>query len=174
VPRHPLPALSAETRCALEQDYRWGDTPLLRQRAQIVLLAYALPDQYAVARAVRRSLDTIQRTLALWRGGGRSALRPPPRHMPATVRKRSIPWQKALAEAMEAGPEACGIPRPTWSAPLLAQYLNEQTGVEVGERTVRRGLASLGYVCRRPTWSVRHKAQEQENYAPKRRGSKRS
>src|SRR3982751_4229257 len=102
MPRHPLPELSAEARSALEHDYRYGESPLLRQRAQIVLLAYSLPDQYAIAPAVRRSLDTVQRTLALWRSGGRSALRPPPRHMPATVRKRSVAWQKALAKAMEA------------------------------------------------------------------------
>jgi transposase len=173
VPRYPLPPVSDEELAALEHDYRHGESALLRQRAQIVLLVYSLPNQYEVARAVRRSLDTIQQTLALWRRGGRSALRPPPRQMPATVRKQSLAWQKALAHAMEAGPEACGVPRPAWTAPLLAQYLNQTTGVEVSERTVRRGLASLGYVCRRPTWTVRHRAEEQEHYAPKRRGSKR-
>ena len=40
--------------------------------------------------------------------------------------------------------------------------------------TVRRGLESLDYVCRHPTWTVRHKAEEQPDYLPKRRGSKRS
>jgi len=44
----------------------------------------------------------------------------------------------------------------------------------VSERTVRRGLALLDYVCRRPTWTVRHKAAEQPDYLPKRRGSRRS
>ena len=159
---------------ALERDYRYGDSRLVRQRSQIVLLVYTLPNQAAVAQAVRCSLDTIQRTLALYRQGGRSALRPRPQPRKEPVRKRTLSWQKALASAMEAGPAAGGLTRPAWTAPLLAEYLKEQTGIAVDERTVRRGLESLGYVCRRPTWTVRHKAEEQPDYHPKRRGSKRS
>jgi transposase len=75
---------------------------------------------------------------------------------------------------MEQGSEACGIARPTWSAPLLAQDLVEQTGVLVSERTVRRGLKSLGYVCRRPTWGLRQRAEQEADYLPKEKGSKRS
>jgi transposase len=71
---------------------------------------------------------------------------------------------------MEQGPAACGVPRPSWTAPLLASYLTEQTGIVVSERTVRRGLESLDYVCRRPTWTVRHKAEEQPDYLPKKAG----
>jgi transposase len=172
--RYPLPSLEAAELAALERDYRTGEHRLVRQRAQIVLLVYSLPSQEDVAQAVRCSLDTVQRALTLYRKGGRAALRPqrPPRQEP--VHKRTLAWQKALAAAMEAGPEACGYARPTWTAPLLAEYLEQQTGVGVDESTVRRGLASLGYVCRRPTWTVRHKAEEQENYAPKGRGSKHS
>jgi transposase len=174
VPKHPLPPVDAEESAALERDYRYGESRLVRQRSQIVLLVYTLPNQAQVAQAVRCSLDTIQRTLALYRAGGRSALRPRPQSKPEPVRKRTLSWQKALAEAMAAGPAAGGLARPTWTAPLLAEHLSQQTGVAVGERTVRRGLESLGYVCRRPTWTVRHKAEEQPDYAPKGKGSKRS
>src|SRR4051812_20492365 len=62
---------------------------------------------------------------------------------------------------MQQGPEACGMARPTWSAGLLDRYLAERTGIAPGERTARRGLASLGYRLGRPTWSVRHKAEEE-------------
>src|SRR3989304_4866942 len=68
---------------------------------------------------------------------------------------------------------ARGIPRPTWTAPLLAKYLAEKTGIAVGEWTVRHHLALLDYVCRRPTWTVRHKAEEQPDYAPKKTGTQR-
>jgi len=170
--RYPLPPLSAEERSALEGDHRTGESHLLRQRAHIVMLAYSLPDQVAIAAAVRCSLDTVQRALALYRKGGRMALRLRPRRRTEPVRKRTLLWQKALAEAMQAGSQACGVARPTWSAPLLAKYLKEKTGVEVGERSVRRGLASLGYVCRRPTWILRSKAEEQPDYHPKGKGSR--
>jgi hypothetical protein len=75
---------------------------------------------------------------------------------------------------MERGPRVCGVPPPTWTAPLLATSLTEQTGIQVGERTVRRGSAALDYVCRRGTWTVRHKAEEQPDYLPKPPGSKHS
>jgi transposase len=166
------PLLSSEERAALEHDYRYGSERLVRHRSHIILLATELATQIEVAQVVHCSPDTVRKTLARYRTGGRAALR---RRTPQKMRggRRTLAWQKALAEAMEQGPEACGVSRPTWTAPLLAAYLAETTGAVVSERTVRRGLESLGYVCRRPTWTVRHKAEEQADYLPKRRGSRR-
>lgn len=164
--------LSAQERAALDQDYRYDPDPLVRRRSHIVLLARELETQSEVARVVRCSTDTVRRTLALYEQGGRSQLRRRPA-LPWHTAKRTLAWQKALAEALARGPEACGVARPTWTAPLLAEYLAAQTGIRVDEATVRRGLDSLGYVCRRPVWSVRHKAEEQADYLPKRKGSKR-
>jgi transposase len=167
------PVLSAPERAALEHDYRSGPDRLVRQRSHIVLLATQLDTRIAIAEVVHCSPDTVGKTLALYQQGGRSALR---RRRPQKLRRarRTLAWQKALALAMEEGPRACGVPRPTWTAPLLARYLAEATGVAVSERSVRRGLASLGYRLGRPTWSVRHKAEEEPDYLPKRPGSKRS
>jgi transposase len=167
------PLLSAPERAALAHDYRFGPDRLVRQRSHIVLLATQLDTRKALAQIVHCSPDTVAKTLTLYQQGGRSALR---RRRPQKLRRarRTLAWQKALALAMEAGPRACGIPRPTWTAPLLAHHLAQTTGVAVSERSVRRGLASLGYRLGRPTWSVRHKAEEEPDYAPKRPGSKRS
>jgi transposase len=166
------PCLSAEERTALESDYRYGSDRLVRHRSHIVLLSTELETQIEVAQVVHCSPDAVRRTLALYRTGGRMALR---RRTPQKVRaaQRTLSWQKALADAMEQGSEACGVSRPAWTAPLLVVYLAETTGIVVSERTVRRGLESLGYVCRRPTWTVRHKAEEQPDYLPKRKGSRR-
>jgi transposase len=138
-----------------------------------VLLSGQLETQAGIARVVGCSLDTVQRTLKLYCQQGRHALRGRVR-LRSSRRRRTLDWLKALAGAMQAGPETCGVKRPTWTAPLLAQYLTEQTGVEVGEHTVRRGLKTLDYVCRRPTWVVRQKAEAEPDYRPKPRGSKRS
>jgi transposase len=166
------PLLSSEERAALEHDYRYGSDRLVRQRSHMILLSTELETQIEVAQVVHCSPDTVRKTLALYRAGGGAALR---RRKPQKGRGagRTLAWQKALAAAMEQGPEACGVSPPTWTAPLLASYLGEKTGAAVSERTVRRGLESLGYVCRRPTWTVRHQAEEQPDYLPKRRGSKR-
>jgi transposase len=167
-----MPPVSAAELAALEHDYRYSDSRLVRQRSQIVLLAYELETQTAIARAARCSIDTVRRTLALYRQGGRAALRRRAWSKPHPGRVNLV-WQKELARAMAEGPQACGVPRPTWTAPLLAQYLAEETGIAVGERTVRRALALLDFVCRRPFWTVRHKAEAEADYLPKRRGSKR-
>lgn len=167
------PFLAPEERQALERDYRYGSTRLVRQRSHIVLLSTQLDDQGHIARVVGCSPDTVQRTLKLYRQGGRHALRGRVRlRQPRT--RRTLAWQKALAYAMEQGPRACGVDRPTWTAPLVARHLSEQTGVEVAERTVRRGLDSLGYVCRRPTWVLRQRAEAEPGYYVKAKGSKRS
>jgi transposase len=168
-----MPAPSAAELAALEHDYRFGETRLIRQHSHIVLLAYDLDSQDAIARAVRCSRATVNRTLQRFRASGRAGLRRPARAAPRALWKNPA-WRQALAQAMEQGPEACGVSRPTWTAPLLATYLGRITGLPVGERTVRRGLDALDYVCRRPTWTVRHKAEEQPDYVPKARGSKRS
>lgn len=166
------PLIGAQERATLDHDYRYDPDPLVRRRSHIVLLARELETQSEVARVVRCSPDTVRRTLTLYQQGGRSHL-----HRALALgwhtAKRTLTWQKALAAALERGPEACGIARPTWTAPLLAQHLAEQTGIAVSEGTVRRGLASLDYVCRRPVWTVRHKAEEQPDYLPKKQGSKR-
>src|SRR3989304_3705283 len=168
-----MPPIGDDEIAALEHDYRYATRRIVRQRSQIVLLAYQLETQDEVATVVRCSRQTVQRTLGLYRQGGRAALRRRRPSRPPRGRV-NLAWQKALAEAMRRGPQACGVPRPTWTTPLLAQYLAEKTGVAVSERTVRRGLALLDYVCRRPTWTVRHNAAEQPDYLPKRRGSRRS
>jgi transposase len=168
-----MPSLSASDRQALQRASRYGETRLIRQRSQIVLLAYELANQTEVARAVRCSRATVNRTLQRWRRLGQTAL---PRRSPATSpnARVTLAFRHELAQAMERGPRACGVPRPTWTAPLLAAHLAKQTGIEVSERTVRRELAALDYVCRRGTWTVRHLAEEQPDYLPKRKGSKRS
>ena len=165
------PLIGMEELAALEHDYRYAPSRLVRQRSHIVLLAYQLDTQAEIARVVRCSHVTVGRTLRLYDQGGRQALRrrPYPR---ARLGRVTLAWQRELAEAMRLGPQACGVPRPTWTAPLLAKYLQEKTGIAVSERTVRRGLALLDYVCRRPTWTVRHKAEEQPEYLPKRQGSR--
>jgi transposase len=167
------PVLSPEERAALDHEYRFSSDRLVRQRSHIVLLATQLDTQLEIARVVRCSTDTVRSTLSLYRQGGRAALRRRRAKKPGTA-KRDLSWLKALALAMVDGPRAFGLDRPTWTAPLLAQSLAQRTGVDVDERTVRRGLAELGYVCRRPTWTVRHIAEEQQDYDPKEPGSKRS
>ena len=57
---------------------------------------------------------------------------------------------------------------------LLADYLATATGVAVSPETVRRALHAAGYVCKRPTWTLKRKAEEQAEYPGNARGWRRS
>jgi len=53
---------------------------------------------------------------------------------------------------------------PTGRAARLAEYLCEQTGIQVSEETVRVYLHAHDYVCKRSTWTLRRKAEEKADY----------
>ena len=61
-------------------------------------------------------------------------------------------------------PHDVRVPSANWTTGLLADYLAKETGIAVDPETVRQRLHRLDYVCKRPTWTVAHKAQEQEGY----------
>ena len=44
-------------------------------------------------------------------------------------------------------------------------YLAERTGYRVGSETVRKRLHRADYVCKRPTWTLKRKAEEQPEWA---------
>jgi transposase len=167
------PSLDRIERAMLEHDYRTHADRLVRQRSHILLLCTELETQAQIARVVHCSTDTVRRTLATYRRGGRAAL-PRQRSRTTAAAQRVHARQEVLAQAMKAGPAVAGLSRPTWTAPLLADYLQRQTGQTVNERSVRRDLEQLGYRLGRPTWTVRHKAEAEPDYGPKGQGSKRS
>lgn len=65
---------------------------------------------------------------------------------------------------IELDPHEVGVISANWTTQLLADYLGEKTGILVTEETVRLSLHAHGYVCKRPTWVLRRKAEEQPAY----------
>jgi hypothetical protein len=51
-----------------------------------------------------------------------------------------------------------------WTTGLLARYLAQQTGIAVSDETVRQYLPAHDYVCKRPTWTLQRRANEQDGY----------
>jgi transposase len=68
---------------------------------------------------------------------------------------------------IELDPHEVGVVSANWTTQLLADYLAEKTGIVVTEETVRLCLHAHGYVCKRPTWTLRRKAEEQPAYVGK-------
>jgi transposase len=157
-----LPQLDPATLTELHQRYK--DTPIVesRTRYQMVLLAqqeYKVPQ---IARMVLRSEDTVARVLKRFVAGGLDAV---PRHSPPGRERRvTAAWEAELLRVIELDPHEVGQDTANWTTELLAEYLGQHTGIQVTEETVRVYLHAHGYVCKRPIWTLRRKAEAQANY----------
>ena len=69
-----------------------------------------------------------------------------------------------LLRVIEVDPHEVGQDTANWTTERLADYLGQQTGVQVTEETVRVYLHAHDYVCKRSTWTLRRKAEEKADY----------
>ena len=83
-------------------------------------------------------------------------------------------WRTELVRVVEVNPRTVGVDSAVWTTRLLAAYLAGATGVAVSLETVRRRLHAAGYVCKRPTWTLKRKAEEQAQYPGNAPGWRRS
>src|SRR5688572_12044373 len=153
------PAARQAVRAAFEAA-RAAET---RLRYQMVLLAGDGLTGPQIAPLVRRSEATVQRVLHRYRDGGLAAVprRPGPGAAPAVPPA----WEAELCRVIELDPHAVGVPGPLWTTGLLADYLATQTGHATSDETVRRYLHRHDYVCKRPKWTLKRKAEEQPDWA---------
>ena len=73
-------------------------------------------------------------------------------------------WRAELLRVIELSPRAVGVDSAVWTTRLLADHLAGATGVAVSPETVRRHLHAAGYVCKRPTWTLKRRAEEKAEY----------
>ncbi len=155
--------LDAETRAEAERRYNTTTDADTRLRYHIILLAaqgYTAPQ---IAPLILRSDDMIQEMLKRFRAGGLDAV--PRRYAPGRARTVTPAWETELLRVIERDPHEVGVASALWTTGLLANYLARVTGVAVDQETVRVYLHAHGYVCKRPTWTLKRKAEEQEGYA---------
>lgn len=158
-----LPPLEPETRTELLARFNQTADADERLRYQMVLLSSdrgLIPSE--IAEITFRSHDTVLRVINRFREGGLGAV---PYHWgPGRALTVSEEWQTELARVIELDPRLVGVESANWTTKLLADYLEKQTGISVDQETVRKHLHKLGYVYKRPNWTVRHKAEEREGY----------
>ena len=143
-----------------------------RLRYQMVLLAGEGRTASQVARVVRRSHDTVLRVLRRYRAQGPAGV--PRRRPPGRRPRRPAAWDAELLRVVELDPHALGVRSAVWTTGLLAAYLLRATGHRAGMETVRQRLHWAGYVCKRPTWSLKRKAEEDPAWAKNGYGWRRS
>jgi transposase len=148
---------------AVARRYETTRAAIERTNCHIVLLAAEGRTAAQVAPLVRRSPDQVRRVLKRYSAAGLAGLAP----RKAPGRPLAVPpaWRAELRRVIELDPRTVGVPSANWTTRLLADYLAAATGHRAGIETVREHLHRAGYVCKRPTWVLKRKAQEQPDWA---------
>jgi len=160
-----LPPLDSEVQTELRRRYEETGNPETRTRYQMILLAQRGQTAPQIARLVLRSEDTVERVLKRFLARGLDAV--PRRTSPGRGRIVTAAWEAELVRVIELDPHEVGVSSANWTTELLAEYLDKQTGIAVSLETVRVYLHAHDYVCKRPTWTLRRKAEEQAGYVGK-------
>jgi transposase len=157
-----LAPLDAATLAEAERRYNATADAETRLRYQIVLLAQQGHTVSQITHLVLRSHDMVLRVLKRFRAEGLDAV--PRRQAPGRARTVTPAWVAALLRVIDRDPHEVGVQSANWTTGLLADYLARATGIAVDPETVRLYLHAHGYVCKRPTWTLKRKAEEQEGY----------
>jgi transposase len=147
---------------ALEAAFEATRDAETRLRYQMVLLAQQGKTAREIAGLTRRSAQTVARVVRRYRTGGVAAV--PYRWGTGAPPTVTDAWRAELLRVVELSPRAVGVDGAVWTTRLLADYLAGATGVAVSLETVRRALHAAGYVCKRPTWTLKRKAEERADY----------
>jgi putative transposase len=141
---------------------RTDHDPRVRRRAHALLLVAEGHPVAAVARLFETGPNRIRAWRARFLAGGRRGLADGPRSgRPPKLDAAALAF---LAEALEASPQAYGLPVTVWSIRDLREALAARRGVRVCTATVHRAVQRLGYRYRRPRHDLRHR-QDQEAVA---------
>jgi len=164
--------LSSGQLAELETAFNATSDAETRLRYRMVLLAHRGQTAPEIARLTLRSHETALRVVRRFAAGGLAAV--PRRPRPGVAPTVTDAWRDELLRAVELDPRAVGVDSAIWTTQLLAAYLAGATGVAVSLETVRRHLHAAGYVCTRPTWTLKRKAAEQAEYPGNAPGWRRS
>jgi transposase len=154
--------LDQATRSAVSESYEHTRGAVERTNCQIVLLADEGRNAPEIAWLVRRGPDQVRTVLHRFQAEGLDGLAP--RKAPGRALEVTPAWLAELRRVIDLDPHSVEVPSAVWTTRLLSTYLERVTGHHTGIETVRIHLHRLGYVCKRPTWSLKRKSTEQAGW----------
>src|SRR5437588_10204959 len=157
-----LPSLDEHILADLRHRYDQTSDAETRTRYQMLLLSAKGQTSGQIAQIVLRSQDTVVRVLKRFFTGGLDAVTR--RSAPDRECRVTAAGEAELLSVIELDPHEVGEDTANWTTERLAEYLCQHTGIEVTEETVRVYLHAHDYVCKRPTWTLRRKAEAQAHY----------
>jgi transposase len=149
-------------REAVAARYEQARSPVERTNCQMVLLADEGRSITEIAWVVRRGREQVRTILQRFRSEGLTGLAP--RQRTGRPIEVTPTWQAELRRVIDLDPHTVGVESAVWTTRLLADYLERATGHRAGIESVRIPLHRAGYVCKRPTWSLKRKSTEQAGW----------
>ena len=149
----------------LLQMYDETACPRTQLHIQMVLLSH---DGYAVAeiaKITRKSDDTVRYWLHCFQQASCSGLIEAPHSGRPPEITPGI--ETFLHDCIQQSPRDFKMDRPGWTTMLLAKLVKRRFKVQVTDECIRQHLVRVEAVCRRPTWTVKHLAEQQPGYAQK-------
>jgi transposase len=144
-----------ERDAALRHVIRADPDPRVRRRAQALLWVAEGHSQASAARLLETSAYRVHVWQQRFDALGRAGLVDRPRG--GRPHALSEADRALLAEALDRGPQAYGVPVTIWSIRDLHALLQRERGVRVSVDTVHRAVQALGYRYRRPRHDLRHR-----------------
>ena len=145
--------LSDEAVAELAELYRTTRDVRVRTRAQMVLLAGEQGlNAGEIAVIVRQNDQTVRNWLKRYQVEGIHGLEDAPRS--GAPSKVTTAYKEQLVNTVRQRPRSLGQPYSMWTLQRLADYMAEQTGIRVSEKTVRRHLKAADIVLSRPQHKV--------------------
>ena len=154
--------LEQKTREAVAEQYEQARSAVERTNCQVVLLADEGRSLTEISWLVRRGREQVRTILRRFQSEGGAGLLP--RRRTGRPLEVTPAWLAELQRVIELDPHTVGVQSAVWTTRLLAAYLAETTGHQAAIETVREHLHRLGYVCKRPTWSLKRKSTDQAGW----------
>ena len=154
--------LDQRTREAVAERYEHTRGAVERTNCQMVLLADEGRHAPEIAWLVRRGPHQVRKVLRRFPAEGLAGLTP--RKAPGRAVQVPPTWLAELLQVIDLDPHTVGVDSAVWTTRWLANYLARVTGQRTGIEAVRVHLHRLGYVCKRPTWSLKRKSTEQAGW----------
>jgi len=156
----------ATTTDGLRRLIKTDPDPRVRQRARAVLLVEQGHTLASVGRLLEMKPDRVRIWQRRFAAEGRTGLLDRSRRgRPPALDETACAFVEA---ALEAGPQAYGLPMTTWTLRDLQALLLRERGLTVGVCTLHRVVHALGYRYRRPRHDLRHRQDAQAVAAAKR------
>jgi len=130
------------------------EKPATRTRAMVVLLSHAGQSGQAIADLLGITRRTVTNTRGRWREHRFEGLCDAPRSGRPPLADAA--YVRRLVRAVERDPRDLGYAFARWTAPRLAVYMAEETGIEITAGWVAEILKAHGYVWRRTKRTTRN------------------